>query len=88
MKLPFDFGIKLLFRLLLPGFTLTAGISPLLFFIFAWIDWPGSHVYFLIFAVIVSGWLVLVLDMPIYIAFEGRRYWPRRLRTWLIEREH
>jgi len=88
MKLPFDFGIKLLFRLLLPGFMLTAGLSPLSFFIFDWINWPASHVYFLIFAIIVSGWFILVLDMPIYMAFEGRRYWPRRLRSWLIDREH
>lgn len=87
MKLPFDFGIKLLFRLILPGFVLTVGLSPVLFFGLDWIQWQESHVYVLIIVIIVSGWLLLVLDMPIYMAFEGRRFWPQRLRKWFVRRE-
>jgi hypothetical protein len=79
MKLPFDFGIKLLFRLLLPGLVLTLGLAPFIFFILDWVNWPESHLYVLVITVIVAGWLVLVLDMQIYMFFEGRRFW----RPWM-----
>jgi hypothetical protein len=87
MKLPFDFGIKLLFRLLLPGFVLTLGLSPLIFFGLDWANWPESHVYVLIIVILLSGWLILVSDMPIYMIFEGRRYWPIPLRKRMVKRE-
>jgi hypothetical protein len=31
-------------------------------------------------AMFTLGWLLILLDMPIYMAFEGRRYWPDWLR--------
>jgi len=87
MKLPFELGVKLLFRLLLPGFILTLGLSPFIFFILDWINWPESHVYFLLAIMILSGWLTLILDMPIYMFLEGRRYWFPPLRKYLVKCE-
>src|SRR5215213_3235569 len=87
MKLPFDFGIKLLFRLLLPGFVLALGFAPLTFFVLDWINWPESYVFFLVVTVILSGWLILILDMQIYMLFEGRRYWPDGIRKDFVNRE-
>ena len=87
MKLPFELGVKLLYRLLLPGFIFTLGLSPFIFSILDWINWPESHVYFLLATVIVAGWLILILDMPIYMAFEGRRYWFSSLRKCLVKCE-
>ena len=34
-----------------------------------------------------SGWIITVLDMPIYMAWEGRRFWPRRLWNRGVRRE-
>lgn len=87
MKLPFDLGVKLLFRLTLPGFVFALGLAPLLFFGLDWVKWEESHVYMLVIVIIVSGWLLLVLDMPIYMAFEGRRYWPNGLLEYLVKLE-
>ncbi len=88
MKLPFEFNLKLFFRLLLPGFLLAIGFFPL---IKTLLDhaWKGiSDAYILTFSAIILGWLVVVLDMPIYIAFEGRRYWPKFLWNLLIDCEN
>jgi hypothetical protein len=87
MKLPFDLGLKLLFRLLLPGFVLTLGLSPLVFFILDWVSWAESHTYILIIVIVLSGWLLLILDMPIYMLFEGRRFWFDRIRRSFVKRE-
>jgi hypothetical protein len=87
MKLPFEFGAKLLFRLLLPGFVFSLGLSPLLFFGLDWVSWKESHVYLLIIMIVFSGWALLVLDMPIYMLFEGRRFWLPSLRKWMVKSE-
>ena len=33
------------------------------------------------------GWAMSLADMPIYMLYEGRRFWPARLRAWALERE-
>ena len=92
MKLPFEFGVKLFFRILLPGFFLTVGLSPVLFTLW---DWVGQtfHPYGIrdeiAFALIVilMGWVILICDMPIYMLFEGRRFWPKPIRSWFLKSE-
>ena len=87
MKLPFAFNLKLVFRLLLPGLLLALGFFPLIKTLLD-LAWKGiSDVYIFTLSVIILGWLVVILDMPIYIAFEGRRYWPKFLRNRLVKRE-
>lgn len=80
MKLPFTFGTRLVFRIVLPGMVLAAFSYPA-------VDeatrlWPGlalsPQVMFPLLAVLL-GWVVSLLDMQIYMLFEGRRFWPQRL---------
>lgn len=85
MKLPFDLGIKLIFRLLIPGLLLTLGLYPILATIRDRTSWSISIEYLLIFSVVLTGWLVVTLDQPIYMFLEGRRFWLppiRRMFLW------
>jgi hypothetical protein len=87
MKLPFDFGIKLILRLLLPGFLLTLGLYPLLATLTGYAGWTLTPEYLIVLSSIVTGWVVLLLDQPVYMLFEGRRFWPRGLRRLFLARE-
>jgi hypothetical protein len=87
MKLPFDLGVKLFFRLLLPGFLLTLGISPLLFALLDIVRLANQNQVAFVLTTILVGWLILAADMPIYMLLEGRRYWPDFLRQKLHESE-
>jgi hypothetical protein len=91
MKLPFDLGVKLFFRLLLPGFLLSIGASPIIFTLVDWFNqsFSPSISYEIAFVVTIMlmGWLLVVLDMPIYMLFEGRRFWPKFLREFFCLRE-
>ncbi|HVG33586.1 MAG TPA: hypothetical protein VM911_10915 [Pyrinomonadaceae bacterium] len=87
MKLPFDFGIKLIFRLLIPGFFLSLGFLPLLNTILDIGGWAGKFEYIYVLVVIFMGWLIIISDMNIYMLMEGRRFWPDRLRKFFIKRE-
>ena len=82
MKLPFSFDFRFVFRLLLPGFISSLGLLPI-------IQPIASHpvlsnmvsvesIFFV--TVLIMGWLFIVLDMHIYMFFEGRRYWPSFLK--------
>jgi hypothetical protein len=87
MKLPFDLGAKLILRLLVPGFLLTLGVRPLLLTV---LDKSGAetlHDVGLIVAILMLGWLITLMDMPIYMLFEGRRYWPPALLSYGVHRE-
>ena len=88
MKLPFDLGVKLVFRLLLPGFFLMLGVRPLLL---SALESSGAgtayHDLALTVATLILGWLLTILDMPIYMLFEGRRFWPARLLLYGLRRE-
>ena len=91
MKLPFDLGVKLFFRLLLPGFLLSLGVSPIIFTLVDWVKKSFGHaisyeVAFIV-TIMLMGWLLVVLDMPIYMLFEGRRFWPKFLRDFFRGRE-
>jgi len=84
MKFPFDFSIKLIFRLLFPGAILAAAMAPA---VHAVLHGAGVLIqlqYLYPFEVIGWGWLIVLCDMQIYMLFEGRRYWPRVLHTVFI----
>jgi hypothetical protein len=88
MKLPFDFGIKLVFRLVIPGFFLCLGLLPLLNIVLDLIGWASRFEYAFVVLLIFAGWLITISDMQIYMLFEGRRYWrPARLQNFFQRRE-
>lgn len=87
MKLPFDLGVKLFFRLLLPGFFLTLGLLPAEHSLVDWAKWPIRIEYILLLSITLTGWLIVILDMPIYMLFEGRRFWPNFLSKIFVNRE-
>lgn len=87
MKLPFTLGVKFIFRIVLPGFVLSLGFLPILRTLVRLLDGLIAIEYLFIISVLILGWLFVILDMPIYMVFEGRRYWPRGLRRILTKRE-
>jgi hypothetical protein len=87
MKLPFDFGIKLVFRLLAPGLFLTLALLPAVNAVLEFGGWQAQTEYVFVLVVIFAGWLVVVSDMPLYMLFEGRAYWPDRLWRLCVAHE-
>jgi len=87
VKLPFDFANKLLLRLVLPGALLTATVWPVLLAVLHWVHVAAPDAVIVPIAILIFGWVILLLDMPIYMIAEGRRYWPNWLRTWGVARE-
>lgn len=87
MKLPFDFGIRFVLRLVAPGALLAAVVLPIVRRLDALL-YPGlSDAVLFIATGLACGFALLLLDMPIYMLFEGRRYWPERLRSWGVSRQ-
>jgi hypothetical protein len=87
VKLPFDFGIRFVLRLVWPGAILAAALFPIGREVRA-LAYPAASDPIL-FAVLglVAGFALLLFDMPIYMILEGRRYWPERLRLRGVRRE-
>ncbi|MFO1060630.1 MAG: hypothetical protein U1E53_27115 [Dongiaceae bacterium] len=79
MKAPFEFGLRFFLRVLLPGAVLAIALFPGLARLLDAVSVSTDPLLVLGIAAILSGWLVSVLDMPIYMLYEGRRYWPRLL---------
>ena len=79
MKLPFSFSLKFVFRILLPGFILSLGTFPILQTILEQLNLTITSEFTFSISTFILGWLFVILDMPIYMAFEGRRYWPKAL---------
>ena len=79
MKLPFSLSLKFVFRLLLPGFILSLGILPILQTILEELKLTTSYEFVFSLSVVILGWIFVIFDMPIYMLFEGRRYWPKPL---------
>lgn len=79
MKLPVSFGSRLFYRVLLPGGIIAATIAILFKPVLTVGETPltTSIIFFVITTGI--GLLFLLLDRPIYMLVEGRRYWPARL---------
>jgi len=76
MKLPIGFGNKFFFRVIFPGAILSGGLfKPT--YILAVHGQAVDHLQLILAAeTFIFGWCFVVLDMPIYMLFEGRRYWP------------
>jgi hypothetical protein len=87
MKLPFEFGTKLVFRLVFPGLVLATATMPLVDAIPRAFGLSIKPEYLLPCAAVAFGWLVVVCDMRIYMLFEGRRYWPKAIRDFFVARE-
>jgi flagellar biosynthesis regulator FlaF len=87
MKLPFDFGTKLIFRLGLPGLLLAITTAPLIFAFAHIIRVDVDWLEVLVLGTLFWGWLISLADMPIYMIYEGRRFWPRPFREWGLARE-
>lgn len=87
MKLPFSFSLKFVFRLLFPGFVLSLALFPATRALCDHL-FPGIETsYVIILSTLLLGWLFILLDMQIYMALEGRRYWPGWLRQKLLVSE-
>jgi hypothetical protein len=87
MKLPFEFGVRLFFRLIVPGIFVTVGLYPLLLTLLQLMNWTSYIGYAVVLLVLLSGWLLVVCDAWIYMIFEGRRLWPTWLWKWSLSRE-
>jgi hypothetical protein len=87
MKLPFDFGIRFVLRLVAPGALLAAFTLPAVRGLAA-LNYPGlSDTVLFIASGLVCGFALLLLDMPIYMTMEGRRFWPKWLHSWGVARQ-
>ncbi len=87
MKLPFDLSLKFAFRVLLPGLVLALALLPLMDTALQGFHIGIAKEVVFIGIALVCGWLVLALDMPIYLLYEGRRFWPRGLRDAFVRLE-
>jgi hypothetical protein len=87
MKLPFEFGTKLVFRLVFPGVILAAATTPLVNAVLDITEIRIKIEYLFPIETLAWGWLVVVCDMHIYMLFEGRRYWPDVIRRFFLRRE-
>jgi len=87
MKVPFSFGLRFVFRWLAPGFLLAVVFFPLAYWLNTFLRLPINVEVYLTVATLVLGWLTMLLDMPIYMLYEGRRYWPGRLKRFGISLE-
>lgn len=87
MKIPFDIGLPLILRLLLPGTILAAALFPAAVPVRD-LAYPGlgDGLLFTILGLL-AGLTFLILDMPVYMLLEGRRYWPGWLRRWGLAHE-
>ncbi len=87
MKLPISFGNRFFFRVVFPGALLSAALYEITFSAATRLGFTDHLGYIFAVQIFVIGWLFVILDMPIYILFEGRRYWPRRLFRFFFQRE-
>src|ERR1700759_602397 len=87
MKLPFEFGPKLVFRLGLPGMVLGVTTAPLVFAFAHAINVNIDRLEVITLGTVFWGWAVSLSDMPIYMLYEGRRFWPRLIFNWGMNRE-
>lgn len=76
MKLPVSFGSRLFYRVLLPGGIVSATIALLHKPSLTVDDKPLSASIMFLAMALAAGLIFLLLDRPIYMLLEGRRYWP------------
>jgi len=73
--------------MILPGSILCFGIIPILFYTLSYLPYNVNTEFIFIVAVILLGWLTVSFDMSIYMAFEGRRYWPSFLYEYFLDKQ-
>jgi hypothetical protein len=83
MKLPFTLTLTLFYSLLFPGFLMALGFLPILISTRHFI----SIEYSFTLLTILMGWFIIISDMFIYMVFEGRRYWPKIIKQYLLALE-
>jgi len=79
MKFPFTFDLASVFRLVIPGFFLAIALDPAIGVAFYAIGVAKPTEVYYAFGTVVLGWLFSLLDMQIYMLYEGRRFWPSYL---------
>jgi hypothetical protein len=87
VKLPFEFGTPLIFRLALPGVLLALLTFSTTRPLFSFFTGAVSDETLIAFQAVVYGWLIVIADMHIYMLFEGRRYWPVWLSMLFVKDE-
>src|SRR3954469_24407205 len=87
MKLPFTFATRLIFRLVIPGLVLFIILYPIFHKLINYFNISEKETAICAFLVIAFGYFIFLLDMHIYMIFEGRRYWPRLLWNFFHRRE-
>ncbi len=86
MKLPFDLSLKFIFRVLLPGLFAALGLLPWMETALKFFQAENYADPVFVGLILLSGYLILLLDMHIYMLFEGRR-WPEGPRKFFTGRE-
>lgn len=87
MKLPFSFGSKLFFRVVFPGAIISIALIRITISLLSVYQYDVPLPYVLTIQMVIFGWLFAMLDQPIYMLCEGRRYWPSKLFKLGIKRE-
>jgi len=87
MKFPFDFSLSLVFRLVFPGVVLTAALWPVIVTLLKMAGIDHNPQLSLPIAAVIFGWLVVLADQPIYMLYEGRRWWPSKALEFFTARE-
>jgi len=87
MKPPIDFGNKFFFRVVFPGTVIAAACARATQTVLQHYGVKIPIEYALPVEIFIFGWAFVVLDMPIYMAFEGRRFWPATLWAFGLRRE-
>lgn len=80
MKFPFELNLALLFRLVLPGSILALATAPLVTSALNAIGVELAFATLFPISALLFGWLIVVSDQPLYMLYEGRRWWPDGLR--------
>ena len=86
MKLPLAFSLTTAVRILLPGVVVGCFLMPV---VTPLLDAMAMSNYLAGFVTtaLLAGWLFTVLDIPVYSAWSGTRFWPRWLARRSLARE-
>jgi hypothetical protein len=87
MKLPFSIAARFVFRLLIPGLILATILLPAIRHGVTTLGYEIDLVAYLSFSTILLGWVFTLLDLPIYMIYEGRCLWPRSVRNCALKRQ-
>lgn len=87
MKMPFSFGARLVFRMVLPGLVIALILSPVVFFAIEQTDKTLDPGIYYPLASVGFGYLIMVSDQSIFMLFQGRRFWTKRDRDNFLSQE-